>query len=82
MESQDSIIISLHVSLFRFLVLNMEEFFSQGSSVQWHIPHEYSLEMSKKSEIVCLECNAIKSLDRLQFTGSFGHSVIKRELYR
>ena len=37
---------------YRILVERMEVYCSERRSVQWHIPNEYSSEMSRKSDVV------------------------------
>jgi hypothetical protein len=40
---------------YRVLVKHISKFKSQSKMVSWHIPHEYSFEMAKKSTVVSIK---------------------------
>ena len=57
----------------RILATHLETFkFSFGDIVQWHIPHKYAEEMSKKSEVVSYNIFHVQQLNKAK--GTYHHS--------
>ena len=52
-----STFIQYDILLYRILVQHMEEFKDQKKSIVIHIPSKYSVEMTSKSEVVCVNYN-------------------------